>query len=108
MRPEPWRDGVEVVAMDGFTGLKTATTEELPDTVAVMDPFHVVRLAGDAPDQCRRRVQQTIHGHRDRKHDPLYAARRTLHTGADLLTGKQTQRLQDLFATDQHVDVETT
>jgi transposase len=27
--------------------------EELPDTVAVMDPFHVVRLAGDALDQCR-------------------------------------------------------
>ena len=30
-RPKAWRDGVEVVAMDGFTGFKTATTEELPD-----------------------------------------------------------------------------
>ena len=50
-RDEPWRDGVEVVAMDGFTGFKTATTEELPDAVAVMDPFHVVRLAGDALDR---------------------------------------------------------
>jgi hypothetical protein len=29
-RPQVWRDGVEVVAMDGFTGFKTATTEELP------------------------------------------------------------------------------
>ena len=57
-RPQAWRDGVEVVAMDGFTGFKTATTEELPDAVAVMDPFHVVRLAGDALDRCRRRVQQ--------------------------------------------------
>jgi hypothetical protein len=56
-REESWRDAVEVVAMDGFTGFKTATTEELPDAVAVMDPFHVVRLAGDALDQCRRRVQ---------------------------------------------------
>ncbi len=107
-RPEAWRDMVEVVAMDGFTGFKTATTEELPDAVAVMDPFHVVRLAGDALDQCRRRVQQAIHGHRGRKHDPLYAARRTLHTGADLLTGKQTQRLAALFATDAHVEVEAT
>jgi transposase len=53
-RDTPWRDGVEVVAMDGFTGFKTATSEELPDAVAVMDPFHVVRLAGDALDQCRR------------------------------------------------------
>lgn len=47
-RPQSWRDGIEVVAMDGFSGFKTATTEELPDAVTVMDPFHVVRLAGDA------------------------------------------------------------
>jgi transposase len=47
-RPQAWRQAVEVVAMDGFTGFKTATTEELPDATAVMDPFHVARLAGDA------------------------------------------------------------
>lgn len=63
-RPQDWRDRIEIVAMDGFTGFKTATTEELPDAVAVMDPFHVIRLAGDALDQCRRRVQQALHGHR--------------------------------------------
>jgi transposase len=107
-RPEAWREAVEVVAMDGFTGFKTATTEELPDAVPVMDPFHVVRLAGDALDECRRRVQQAIHGHRGRKADPLYAARRTLHTGADLLTDKQKQRLQTLFDLDEHVEVEVT
>jgi transposase len=107
-RPQAWRDGVQVVAMDGFTGFKTATTEELPDAVAVMDPFHVVRLAGDALDQCRRRVQQDTCGHRGRKSDPLYAARRTLHTGAGLLTDKQTDRLTALFATDDHVEVEAT
>jgi transposase len=105
-REEPWRERVEVVAMDGFTGFKTAAAEELPDAVAVMDPFHVVRLAGDALDECRRRVQQAIHGHRGHKHDPLYSARRTLHTGADLLTSKQAQRLADLFAADEHVEVE--
>jgi transposase len=107
-RPAAWRDAVEVVAMDGFTGFKTATTEELPDAVAVMDPFHVVRLAGDAVDRCRRRVQQTTRGHRGRTGDPLYAARRTLHTGADLLTDKQCQRLEALFAADEHVEVEAT
>jgi len=105
-RPKAWRDRVEVVAMDGFTGFKTATTEELPEAVAVMDPFHVVRLAGDALDQCRRRVQQQTHGHRGRSGDPLYGARRTLHTGADLLTGKQTARLNALFAPDAHAQVE--
>jgi transposase len=107
-RDEPWRDGVEVVAMDGFTGFKTAAVEELPDAVTVMDPFHVVRLAGDALDRCRRRVQQQIHGHRGRTSDPLYRARRTLHTGADLLTDKQRDRLSALFGPDAHVEVETT
>jgi transposase len=105
-RPKAWRDRVEVVAMDGFTGYKTATSEELPDAVAVMDPFHVVRLAGEALDQCRRRVQQDTCGHRGRTGDPLYACRRTLHTGADLLTDKQKARLAALFATDQHLQVE--
>ena len=51
------------------------------------------RLAGDALDECRRRVQQDTRGHRGRKGDPLYADRRTLHTGAGLLTDKQQQRL---------------
>ncbi len=107
-RPQAWRDGVEVVAMDGFTGFKTATSEELPAAVTVMDPFHVVRLTGDALDQCRRLVQQDLHGHRGRAGDPLYRARRTLHTGADLLTDRQYQRLTALFAADEHVQVEAT
>lgn len=107
-RDQAWRDAVEVVAMDGFTGFKTATTEELPDAVAVMDPFHVVRLAGDALDRCRRRIQQDLHGHRGRAGDPLYSARRTLHTGTSLLTDKQKTRLDALFADDAHVQVEVT
>ena len=71
-----------------------------------MDPFHVVRLAGDALDRCRRRIQQITHGHRGRKDDPLYRARRTLHTGVDLLTDRQRRRLEQLFADDNHVQVE--
>jgi transposase len=63
-----------------------------------MDPFHVVRLARDALDERRR----------GRTGDPLYAARRTLHAGEDLLTNKQKQRLEDLFAADQHAEVEVT
>ncbi|MFB9283911.1 ISL3 family transposase [Pseudoclavibacter helvolus] len=107
-RPQHWRDGVEVVAMDGFTGFKTAASEELPKATAVMDPFHVVRLAGDALDVCRRRVQQRLHGRRGRKNDPLYKARRTLHTGAGLLTDRQQARLDALFAVSEHVEVEAT
>ena len=81
---------------------------EIPDAVTVMDPFHVVRLAGDALDRCRRRVQLAIHGHRGFRDDPLYKSRRTLHTGADLLTDKQSDRLRALFVDDAHVEVEAT
>lgn len=107
-RPTGWKKRIEVVAMDGFTGFKTATVEEIPTATTVMDPFHVVRLAGDALDRCRRRTQQMLHGHRGRASDPLYRARRTLHTGSALLTARQWARLDALFADDDHVQVEVT
>ena len=107
-RPKAWRDRIEVVAMDGFTGFKTAASEELPDAVPVMDPFHVVRLAGDGLDRCRQRVQQATLGHRGRAGDPLYGIRRALHTGAAFLTEKQKARLEAVFAVDEHVEVEAT
>lgn len=107
-RDQAWRRGVEVVAMDGFSGFKTAATEEMPQATPVLDPFHVVKLAGDALDRCRRRIQQEIHGHRGRADDPLYKARRTLHTGKDLLTPGQHRRLEALFAEDDHAQVEVT
>src|SRR5690606_18889675 len=102
----PWRDGVEIIAMDGFTGFKTAAAEEIPDAVAVMDPFHTVQLAGDGLDRCRQRVQQDTTRHRGRSGDPLYGIRRTLHTGIDLVTEKQWNRIRKVFADDRHVEVE--
>ncbi|WP_193073272.1 MULTISPECIES: ISL3 family transposase [unclassified Brevibacterium] len=107
-RPKSWRDAIEVVAMDGFSGFKTAAAEELPDAVEVMDPFHVVKLAGDALDEARRRIQQETTGHRGRAKDPLYRARRTLHTGTSLLTTKQQARVVKLFADDNLTEVEVT
>jgi transposase len=107
-RPTEWSKAIEVVAMDGFTGFKTAAAEELPDAVPVMDPFHVVRLAGDALDVCRRRVQQDTLGRRGMAGDPLYRARRTLHTGAGLLTDQQRAQLTAVFAVEEHVEVEAT
>jgi hypothetical protein len=46
-------------------------------------------------------VQQDLPGYRGRTGDPHYRARRTLHTGADLLTERQ--RLTALFGVDEHV-----
>ena len=108
-RDETWRNTVDVVAMDGFTGFKTAAVEELKDDlVVVMDPFHTVRLAGQSLEECRRRVQLDTTGHRGRTGDPLYSARRTPSTGADLLTERQRARIDALFADDTHLHVEVT
>ena len=103
-----FRDRIEIVAMDGFTGFKTAAAEEIPDAVAVMDPFHVVALAGDALDRCRQRVQQNTCGHRGRVGDPLYGIRRVLRTGVGLLTDRQHARLTSVFTADEHAAVEAT
>jgi transposase len=107
-RDQAFRDNIQVVAMDGFTGFKTAAQEALPQAVEVMDPFHVVKLAGDALDQARQRIQQETQGHRGRKGDPLYGIRRTLKTGADLLTDKQKTRIQPVLAEDRHAVVDVT
>ena len=107
-QPHTWRENIEVVAMDGFTGFTSAAAEELPDATAVMDPFHVLHLAGDALDECRRRIQQELHHRRGRSTDPLYKARRMLHTRSCLLTPRQQHRILDLFASDCHVALEVT
>jgi hypothetical protein len=63
-----------------------------------MDPFHVVRLAGDAVTSAHagssRRSMATAAEAATRP-----TGRRTLHTGADLLTDKQKDRLAALLAT---------
>ena len=107
-QPATWRERIEIVAMDGFTGFKSAAAEELPDARAVMDPFHVVHLAGDALDECRRRIQQELHHRRGRATDPLYKARRVLHTRSCLLTLGQQYQILDLFSGDEHVALEVT
>jgi transposase len=107
-RDQSFRERVEVVAMDGFGGYKTAATSALPDAVTVMDPFHVVALAGTKLDLCRQRVQQDTLGHRGRAGDPLYRVRRTLRTRTALLSRKQKARLEAVFAADEHAAVEVT
>ena len=54
---------------------KNAIDDQLQDATSVLDAFHIVKLAGDALDEVRRRVQQDTLGHRGRKGDPLYQIR---------------------------------
>ena len=63
-------------------------------------------LTGSKLDQCRRRIQWAIAGRRGRAGDRLYRARRTLLTGAGLLTDAQAERLETLFADERHAAVQ--
>jgi len=78
----------------------------LPDATQVADPYHVVHLANVALDECRRRVQNETVGHRGRKHDLLYWARRRLVMAAERLTVDGHEQLMGLLAAgDPHREV---
>ena len=84
-RGEDFRAGVRIATLDPFQGYKNAIDDQLQDATSVLDAFHIVKLAGDAPGEVRRRVQQDTLGHRGRKGDPLYQIRNLLrasHTQA--------------------------
>jgi len=83
------------------TATRCAIDDNLADATAVLDAFHVVKLGTDAVDQVRRRVQQTIHGHRGRKGDPLYGIRTLLRAGAEKLTERQWARLDRAICADE-------
>lgn len=108
-RDDDFKSGIEVVTMDGFAGYRTATRQHLPEAIAVMDPFHVVALAGDKLTTCRQRIQQAVHGRRGRVGDVLYRGRKTMLTRRSLLTQRQQHRLERIFTEhDEHVAIEVT
>jgi transposase len=105
-QPETFTGQVEHAALDPFRGYANAIRDELPDAVAVLDAFHVVRLGTHVVDEVRRRVQQQHLGHRGHKHDPLYRIRGLLRHGAEHLSPRQAARLDaGLDAGDPHWEV---
>ncbi|MHB1010657.1 MAG: ISL3 family transposase [Cellulomonas sp.] len=94
-RTECFRDQVQVATLDPFRGYANALRDELSEATPVLDAFHVVKLAGQAMDEVRRRVQQDTLGHRGHAGDPLYRIRNILRAGAHHLTERQWDRLTD-------------
>lgn len=92
-RPDGFTANVEQAALDPFRGYANAIRDELPDAVAVLDAFHVVRLATQVVDEVRRRVQQDTLGHRGHKNDPLYQIRGLLRHGVEHLSDRQQAKL---------------
>ena len=86
---------------------KNAVDDQLQDATSVLDAFHIVTLAGDAPGEVRRSVQQDTTGHRGRKGDPLYQIRLLLRASRHKLTPRQQERLREAFTADEaHISVE--
>lgn len=80
----------------------------LPDATQIV-PFHVIKLANSKLGECRRRVQNQTLGHRGRKSDPLYRARRLLTKGDERLTDPGRTKLVGLLeAGDPDGEVRTT
>jgi transposase len=104
-QPTAFAAGVEVIAMDGFAGYKTAAADVVSDAVTVMDPFHVVALAGAKLDLIRQRLQQQTLGRRGHTGDPLYGIRRIARTRIQLLSARQYDRLTSVLDADEHIAV---
>jgi len=94
-RPAGFTATVAHAALDPLRGYANAIRDELPDAAAVLDAFHVVKLAGQALDEVRRRGQQDTLGHRGHAGDPLFRIRNIARAGAHHLTDKQWDRLVD-------------
>ena len=80
---------------------KNAIDDQLQDATSVLDAFHIVKLAGDALDEVRRRVQQDTTGHRGRTGAPFYQIRLLLRASRHKLTPRQQERLRAAFTADE-------
>ncbi len=92
-----WRSRITYGALDMSPTYAAVYSAMLPAAAQVVDPFHAVALANRALDAIRRRVQIEQLGHRGRKDDPLYRARRLLLRGEERLSDEAAARLASLL-----------
>jgi transposase len=96
-QPVSWKERIRFGALDMSATYAAVYTVTLPKASQVVDPFHLVALANRSLDGVRRRVQNEVTGHRGRKDDPLYRARRVLLRGEERLDEAATARLASLL-----------
>jgi transposase len=96
-RHEAWRNSIRFGVLDLSGPYRKTFEDSLGHVTLVADPFHLVRLANSKLDECRRRVQNETVGHRGRKDDPLYRARRLLTKAHERLDVRGDTRLRGLL-----------
>lgn len=97
-RDDEWRARIVWATLDLSGPYRSVFDTMLPDATQVADPFHVVKLANQKLDECRRRVQNETLGHRGRKDDPLYRCRRLLTKADERLDENGRTKLLGLLA----------
>lgn len=97
-RGADWCAAISLATLDPAAGYRRALVDHLPNATLVVDHFHCVKLANQAIDDVRRRVQNETLGHRGRKADPLYRARRVLLTGHERLSEDRFAWMASLLA----------
>jgi transposase len=96
-QPAPWKERIRFGALDMSATYAAVYTVVLPQADQVVDPFHAISLANRCLDAVRRRVQTEQTGHRGRRNDPLFRARRVLLMGEEKLDDEATARLASLL-----------
>lgn len=96
-QPKAWKERIEYGALDMSNTYAAVYSVVLPQAAQVVDPFHVISLANRSLDAIRRRVQIEQLGHRGRRDDPLYRARRLLLRGEEKLSDEASERLASLL-----------
>jgi transposase len=96
-QPRAWKERIRFGALDMSATYAAVYTVMLPKADQVVDPFHLISLANRSLDAVRRRVQTEQTGHRGRRDDPLYRARRVLLRGEERLDTAATERLWSLL-----------
>ncbi|HEX2274867.1 MAG TPA: ISL3 family transposase [Acidimicrobiales bacterium] len=100
------RAGIAEVALDPYAGYNAAVREGLPHARITIDKFHAVRLANQVVTGVRCRRQQQLTGHRGRKGDVLYGARRSLLRSRHRLDDRGWARIQAAFDADDELELE--
>lgn len=99
-RPQPWRDAVQIVAMDMSAEFRAAIRTVLPGALITADHWHVAARANRMIDGVRRRRSWDLNQRRGRVVDPAWRYRKLLVCAAGRLSQAQRHRLGELLAAD--------
>lgn len=108
-RSPAWRAQVAEVVIDPFDAYRQGVVEALPQVSLIVDKFHAVRLANQALDAVRRRLQREAGRYRSRRSRSvapsrwgraLFSSRRILVKARERLSPSEHDRLERALQAD--------